>query len=589
MTFLFIIILFLVLFKASFYLFSKDVFLGIVSILFVVISITAFKFKKDDFFEKLRKNKYLISEKKSLYLFSIILSFGLLIRFILGPLKTGAFIDEFYQLFSAFGILEGNGPVQVYVDRGAYNRGLYVSYLVSLSFKLFGKNLFAARLIPFFLGFSNLVLVYFLAKRIGSKLVAYTAVMVSSVEPMMIFIHTYVREYVFIQFFVLFSLLVLFEMREDYLRNYSFLFSKKTWSLLVPFLFFNIISCSFTNSFNKYSVILVILLFAVIFFLEKYWRKLKSLDSEKAVFLLLSISLITGITILKFGYIQTSILGGHYVKGISLYPLSFSYILVSIYGPFLIMFIVGVLISFKEKNREAMYLIGIFLSIYLLFEFLSFQKKIDGNYVPVRIAGRFIAFCLPIFFIIASKAIPLFFESTGKLTGYFLKSDPYRYLSSGAIIFLLISAAVFAAYPAPYDDDKIRLRGPKYKDWGDGTSYLKNNIDANDTVISIPAHGAEFYGPKPDYTIMTQDWDYANRTTGEKGGERVYLMTNTPVINSTDELNQILNKKKKVWIIYSSDYLSRWSNTEIVNMVKNKTKKVEASDDLINVTILVSK
>jgi len=584
--FLALMSIFLFIFQNSFYLFSNDIFLLSIAILLFILSLIGFRYRN----EIISNIGYDSSHEKNIpFLFLIILSFGLMLRFILGPLKNGAFIDEFYQLFSALGILKDNTPVQVYVESGSYDRGFYVSYLVALSFKVFGRNIFAARLIPFFVGAANLILTYLIAKRISSRLVACFALIIVSGEPLMIFIHTYVREYVFIQFFVLFSLLILFNLRKHYLKSDRFLFSKKTWFLLTPFIFFNFISWYFTNSSNKYSVILVISLFALFFFLEIYWNKLKSLQTKKIISILIFLAIIMIISIFKFSQIQTILFGEVYIRGISLRPLSFTNILVSIYAPILLMFIIGFYLLFKENNKEAMYLAGIFLCIYILFEFLAYQKTIDGEYTQVRIAGRFIAFCMPIFFIIASKSVPFFLEIINKISKQILNSDIKAHITSFIVIFILITGALFAAYPAPYDNNQLSLRGPQYKDWGKGTDYLKRNINENDTVISIPAHGAEFYGPEPDYTIMTKDWNYANRTTGYKDGKKVYLMTDTPVLNSTDELEQIFDRTGNVWIIYSSDYLSRWSNSEIVGYVKNKTKKVEASEDWINITVLVSK
>ncbi|MBS3816344.1 MAG: glycosyltransferase family 39 protein [Candidatus Thermoplasmatota archaeon] len=516
------------------------------------------------------------------YAFLVVLSAAILIRFLLGPLKTGAYIDEFYHLFSGLHIMEHGTTAQVYRGSGGYYRGLYVSYLVAFFFNSFGKSIFVARLVPFLVGMMNLLLLYVLARRITDRIIASFALLIFSLEPLMIFIHTYIREYVFIQFFAILSLLILFYLRRRYLQDGYFSLNKKNILSIAGLIFFNGICLAFTNSLNKYSAILVVVLFVILFLLEINYDRLTSLTHRKKFAILISLLVLAVITAFTFRDIQKVILGGVFVHGMSLKPGPFSFTgrLLYTYGPFLILFIIGGSMAWKEKDKELLYLTSIFLIIYLLYEFSNINWTIEG---------RFIAFSLPIFFIVASKGIPVLFEGLNRFLERFTGPTkfPSNQLFSGFVLMIVLIAALFSAYPAPESDDAPSLPGPPYKDWGEATSYLRQHVRRNDTVISIPAHGAEFSGPKPDYTIMTGDWDYANRTRGYRDGQLVYLMTGTPVLNSTEELNKVFNESDRIWIIYSADYLSKWSNDRIVDFVKNRTTRVKRSKNWVRVQVLV--
>lgn len=570
-------------FPEVFYLFSRNLAISLAVLGTFLLALLVFRYWKEIFRKNgddITRGADIVDNRIVLYASLAVFSGALLIRFLLGPMRTGAYIDEFYHLFSGLHLTEQGSTVQVYRGRGGYDRGLYVSYLVMFFFRSFGRSLFAARLVPFLMGAVNLVLLYVLAKRITGRTVASFALLIFSVEPLMIFIHTYVREYVFIQFFVLLSLLLLFDLRRRYLEYDNFSFGKRNILSIAGLIFFNGFCLAFTNSANKYSAILVVVLFIIFFLLEINWDRLTSMKSRERYLLLIVVLAAVGITAFTYIKIQKILLGEIFIYGIYLQAGSFTGRLFYKYGPLLILFGIGGAIAWKERNKELLYLTAIFLAVYLMYEISETHRIMEG---------RFIAFILPLFFIVASRAIPVLFKGVKEFLSSFTGSsrNPHNQLFSGFVLMIMLVAAIFSAYPAPESGDAPSFSGPPYKDWGESTGYLQQRVRENDTVISIPAHGAEFMGPKPDYTIMTSDWDYANRTRGYRDGQLVYLMTGTPVLDSTEELREVFNESNRVWIIYSSDYLSKWSNDRIVGFVKNRTTTVDSSEDWTRMNLLV--
>lgn len=535
------------------------------------------------------KGKEFVKDKRNLGTYLIILSFivVILVRFYMGPLNTGAYIDEFYHLFSGINILETGHPATVYSGQGFYTRGLYVSYPLAFLFVFLGKSIFVANLLPFFVGIGSVLIMYYLSRMITDKYTTSLMLIVTAFSPVLIFIHTYIREYVFIQFFSLLIAFAILKIREKIAEeeyNLRGLLKPKNLLLLVILTTSFLVPWFYANSANKIAVLAVFGTMSIFLVFEILYKSLDGPVKRIGVLSLFPLILIPVFFLRK--ELQVLAFGRVYLEGLSLTSNLFNQYLISFLGPFIILYIVGALLSIKEKNYEGMYISALFAIIYFNLEYFQINSS--------KFGVRAFTFSIPFFYLIAVKGIePLFLKISNYLRGKISRSK----LLSLLALLPLISLFIIGTYPSGfnfYDNpelprpNKVSHGEVKYKDWGKATAYLKENVKEGDIVISIPAHGAEFYGPSPDYTLMASKYPYALRTRGYKDGELRYLMTDTPVINSTKELKDLFNYSKAVWIIFPGIKLRQWGSEEFETIVKRRTIQVEESENWKNMILLRS-
>ncbi len=519
---------------------------------------------------------------EKLVLIAFILAF--LIRFLLGPLKTGSYIDEYHHLLSGINILSEGVPAQVYINQEFYSRGIYISYLVASFFFLFGKTLFAARLVPLIFGLITIYLVYLISKRVMNNYLSSMLLVLMGFEPVMIFIHTYVREYVFVQFFSILSLLLLLRIRETIFDNLK-LFLRKENILLIGGLIGTLWFCWNFIGGNKYAVYVVIGIFCSILIFELVYR---ANNISRFFKVSLSCILLAGfLMFLAVPNVQNLVFGRIFIYSFSLEYGLFSQYIVEFYGFLLIFFLAGIALCYSQRNPTGLYTSIIFLMIFFLFEYGHL------NTPKGELAVRFIAFSFPFFFIISAKGLEAPFV---KIKNYLsVKETKIGSPTTISFVILLIITffLVYSTYPSDFDFfEEPSLPRPDgvvevpYKDWGRAASYLKEYKRKGDILIAVPSQAAAFYNLGVDYTII-KSWHLKNRTTGYEDEELVYLRTNTPVIESTDSLTNIFEGDGRVWVLYSGYNLKRLGSTEINNLIKKETLMIEESTEWRAITLLL--
>jgi len=163
----------------------------------------------------------------TVFLLLIVLS-GIYIR-IDGLANLGLAFDETIHLYAAKSILETGEPT---LPSGYnYNRSIFFTYAVALSFKLFGVNEFTARLPSIIFGTLSIILVFFIGRRFFGSPVGLIAAFLMAFLPFEIVWSRTCRMYSMYQAFFLAGFLTFYLGLENEQRVERSARQSKNWSL----------------------------------------------------------------------------------------------------------------------------------------------------------------------------------------------------------------------------------------------------------------------------------------------------------------------------------------------------------------------
>lgn len=539
------------------------------------------------FFEKYKGNRFcfLSNERirnmfyKWIYIFALlcIVTMGFYIRFYdLGYLSYTH--DEASMVKFAKGILTKGYP---YKTIGPIEKPLttyeLVPYPIALSMGIFGMDEFGARLPSLFFGTITIIIIGITGARLFDKRVGILASVIYAFLPWAI---KWSQNTYHPQQTQLFALLTIFfiylavsesdiKPKYLYLGGISFIISYLSWEgvgFMLPALL-----CAVAAIKGK----------------ELSWLKNKHLWLT-----------ITGVGMgiflqqaRRLSYQIPYIVVGTGTSDVTLPSLFF---LDSMYDPYF--YINNFLLIENHVVMTLLLIIGIPFLIYnkahrylyvTLFSVLFMMTGLIPNH-----ANRHVYFLLPVLILLSTSIlfslIDIISQSKEGSISIFSRISGIAAMSSLAILLFLTTNTRFlklyklSSFPSnPIFTSRMNIYSTDYRTTG---KFIQTNFQKGDIIISNMSHTIEYYSDKrPDYylqmytdrrvfyDISKKDPNYLDRYVGGK------------VIRSLNELLDVLNRHKRVWIVATNDRIFRSVNdNEIIRYIKkNSTAKNESTNTII--------
>jgi hypothetical protein len=490
-------------------------------------------FKRDYLKEMEKKEEERKEDKKKFdwyeIAFFIVIVLYLIIQFSMFRYK-GGYPDEFRHILAGKTLFEEGVFPKITTTFGqkGYVRGAPISYLIAILFSIFRVSNDVAKLAPITLGFINLFLLNGISGSIlKNKKVRILSLLLYVFSSWLIFMHFYIRHYVFLEFSFIFTVFLFVKIEQNTIKKY------KTVLYLTLLLLINSINYFFMYDSIGYIIPFVSLFGLIYIFLYKVYQLKINLPSFKKTFKLnrfhkLLLLLLIGIIVflISSNFInyksllhslmnkQTNTADGHY---------NFNTFFLGLYSFFFIFFIFGIFSNFlSKKNHPAFFL---FLPAMLLHYLSTISLQIM----------RVLVYLLPIFFILSFYGLE-----------NILKIFKKRYLK--VLIFLLF---IFCSIIILHSDRKIIFPGgspiyPKeigYDEYEPMYAYIKENFDDYILINTEYTNQKEvLYGVTTDYRL---DFRWRGQSCGtymyedQNGVCRQYYV-NTPTITNRDDFYNIL-------------------------------------------------
>jgi hypothetical protein len=460
--------------------------------------------------------------------FVVIVTLFVAIKIGMPLIYGGTFIDEYFHIFSGIELFKTGHFAEIY-SGGNYLRGPYVSFFVGLLTFLFGTTIFVAKMVPAILGIINFFLLYILARKIITRkkyilmlMLTYSLFLTTTIN------HFYIRMYVFYETFLL--LIVLW-----FLYLNKLIINKKWRRVTLNIIIIIIINLIFRIITNGPDANLINLI-SLLFFLSIIFSFLRSfLFNKKILYALFGI---------MFSFMILTILGIYPIQHIASYLLDiinsegkylggagyFQYFFKTFNLFFSAFFLLSLGVVKNKKIKFIIYPMGALFLIHL-FSPLSLQVI------------RGILYFIPIFLLIGFFGI----ERFGR--------DKILKLSIAIIIFLTI----WNSYPPGFFETPYLIKNELNYVNNDIFKEIPNYCENSILITSSRPGIFLIYSLKPDYYLNTKYGDeswvlgdlestfaYSNKSSGKF----IDSYSDTEIIKSSEEFDQILNKHTKICFIY---------------------------------------
>lgn len=478
---------------------------------------------------------------------NIIILAVLILGFILRIHSLGSesfWFDETISSIAAISLSEHGTPV--FTSGHFYGRAILNTFLISLSFSVFGVNEFAGRFPSVIFGALIILLVYHIGSRWGNKRIGIIAAILVAFSVWEIAWSRQARMYQQLQFFYLLSLYLFYGYVSN--RNKKYLF------LLVASFIATVLSHVF-----GYTLIVVFLLFLIISFLRQN-KDMNVLRQKNVLYIGIVFLFLLGIAYNK-GVIS------HVVQTQVNYYGGYIYFLKKSLGFSLFAAVPGATVLMNRDWSKGLLLT---LSVVIPFYVIFFHVLLFGV--------RYLYFVIPVLFILVAYFLDFIVEYTSQIISRrscYVKantsakntavSDGVRgknavqdYCSPDipvkpVIYSIMVVSLIFLMYFSPaftFTPKEVYDLGPNAprSDFKKAYSYVSNNMQPEDVIISTWTAPAQFYLGKNDYWLS---FNVIGTGTGSftvnNGSRDVY--SNSIVIKDTKMLENITLSHKRGWIV----------------------------------------
>jgi len=493
----------------------------------------------------------------------IIMIFLVITGFILRVYDLGVhsfWLDEAISSNAAVAFLNNGTPT---LPSGIlYERGILNTFLMAVSFKLFGISEFAARLPSVLFGTLTILLAYIIGSRWGNRRIGIIAAFLVAFSVWEIAWSRQARMYQQLQFFYLLSVFAFYE----FIENLRF-----KWVLLLAI---SAVGAVLSHEFG-YVLLLVFGIYLIIIPLREQYQSKK----------------FKPIYIFKMLLILAALLGFAYYKGIISsvmgtnidYYDTYIYLLKKDLGIFLFLAVPGgtVLVN-RDWKRGLLLISALIIPLYFIF----FHVLLLGT--------RYLYLVIPIMFILVAYFLDFIADGLvlciskiryhlgrfsyavrvrSKLPHIgFLKDVPVKMTAEAVMALMLISAMYFSQGFAfiPREEYDLGINAPQ-SDFKKAYSYVKENMQPDDAVLSTWTPPSLFYLGKSDYWLA-----FNVVGTGEDsfviGNSSHEVYTNAVVIRDVRELKNTIQIHGRGWIV--TDNLAWFKlDTDMREYIENNTNK----------------
>lgn len=494
----------------------------------------------------------------------IIIILLFLIGFLLRIYDLGVqsfWLDEAISSNAAVALLKSGSPT--FPSGILYDRSILNTLLITLSFKIFGVNEFAARFPSVLFGTLTILLVYLIGSKWGNQRIGIIAAFLIAFSVWEIAWSRQARMYQQLQFFYILSLYVFYEFTVNL---------KLKWFLLLAF------STAGTILSHEFGYVLIPV-FATYLVIMAFKKQFKPKTFISSYFL-------------KLILIFAALLGFAYYRGIISLVMStdinyydkYIYLLKKDMGIFLFLAVPGgtVLVN-KDMKKGLLLIAALIIPLYFIF----FHVLLFGTrylYFVIPILFILIAFFLDFVADVLKRFLPVTNDFLGKFS-YIRRLREYqipyisffrcisgKYIANVIVSLLLISAMYFSPgfTFSPKEQYDLGVNAP-LSDFKKAYSYVKDSMQPDDVIVSAWTPPTLFYLGKSDFWLA---FDVVG--TGmdsfmlSNSSREVY--TNAIAIKDVNALENITQAYGRGWIIV--DNLAWYKlNPEMKGFIESNTDK----------------
>ncbi|MCM1987208.1 glycosyltransferase family 39 protein [Methanococcoides seepicolus] len=485
------------------------------------------------------------AELKVALLIGMITVVGFLLRFYhLGD--QSLWLDEAISSNAAAALLQYDSPV--FPSGHIYGRAILNTYLIALSYNIFGVSEFAGRLPSVIFGTLTIPIVYFIGAKLENRNVGILASIFIAFSVWEIMWSRQARMYQQLQFFYLASILLIYEFNNNR--------TTKNFVLLV----ICILGAMSSHLFG-YVLIPMALIYFLIGNIDIAKRiQIESIDIRPVV---LSLAILL---VLIFATDLTRVISQVFNTRYDYFG-SYIYFLEDWVPLFFYLAPLGAVMAFEKRPGLGTLLI---LSYMIPFYFISFHVKLLGF--------RYLYFIFPILVVFSSLLIIKLTEHKKEQLLPKLRFPNTKVLINSAIIILLLLASVAQFQLTPEDNYKLEPRTPQ-AEFKEAYNTIKTNMGPDDAIMAGWTPLAQYYIGKCDYWLAfpitgTGIDDFLINNT------QYDVYANATAIRDVRALEDVINAHTQGWIVVD-DMTQRGIRPEMRSYLSNDTIfKVESYDSL---------
>lgn len=481
-------------------------------------------------------------------LISLFIGFGL-IRLLITPLNF--WVDELYHVFAAQGILETGQPV--HPSGLLYTRSLITTFIVAVSFQIFGISEFAARIPFLFIGAAIIPLSYLLTREFFDQRAAIITAILLAFSPWQIYWSTIARMYIILQLVFVLYIYLICKAWDEWVKM----------GRITNIRFLSLIGASFVMIGVALQVHYLGILFVAVgaafltallwdFILKKYPR-FRTLNST-----FLFIAIVTAIAIAVFLTDPFGIFSSE-PGPIGMRLGEWFYLF--FFGKYFLMLGLFAVVAFvsllkQEAGKVSLLILGFFIPLIFLSLFLH-QKD-----------SRYIFFIFPLLVILSAYGICIAWD--------WYRANRVSLLSLvvpvgiGMLLLLtgfgLMGVLTDDYQPLPYEDP--------HPHWNYAAAYVESNMQEGDVVLSTMPVSTLYYLGKTDYWLRQNEfYGYTN----EKGVVRDQY-TGAVIIIDNEMLIRELSGRTG-WLIADRKLESYFTDPDVLAYVKENMSLVTNGSD----------
>ena len=516
-----------------------------------------------------------LSDKITVSILVILLMGGVYLRFFnLG--KPSFWVDELNHVYAGMALSEGENPT--FPSGVANGRSLIYSKLVGWSFSLFGVSEFSARFGSAILGLFSILLIYIVGRDLFSRRVGLIAAFFLTFAHPAIGWSRTSRMYTLFQFLFLLAVF-LFHKGVEANKAFKNVPEEKTgvlaklniylqnrglqwpWLLLSGLVF--IISLKVHLLTGLFAATLLVYC-AVCFFGQSFDEGFaESLSSKYAVCgAAMAGAILIGLVAFNLSAFVQYALDFHpdWARNIRMEDSHyyFWFLTAGDQFPLAALFLLGAIQAFIRLNKNAIFCVLAFI-VPLFFHSFVFSYKVSNYVFNIY----------PFFLLIIAYGLSNFYETEllGLISRLRDRGIIKRKLSPQSVRFaitamfvLLIPMTVWfrIAIKIPNIDSAGNNGAITHYDWRGAAQVVSQNEMPGDAVISTLPLTVLYYLGKVDYNLNMAHLDQSLKwETSSTNGRNHEFYTNVPSVKSIDELQEIMAKHAKGWLIADLYRLNR--------------------------------
>ncbi|WP_135606171.1 glycosyltransferase family 39 protein [Methanococcoides sp. NM1] len=486
------------------------------------------------------------AELKVALLIGMITVVGFLLRvYQLG--NQSLWLDEAISSNAAAALLQYGSPV--FPSGYIYGRAILNTYLIALSYNIFGVSEFAGRLPSVIFGTLTIPVVYFIGARLENRNAGILASIFIAFSVWEIMWSRQARMYQQLQFFYFASILLIYEFNNNR--------TTKNFILLV----ICILGAMSSHLFGYVLIPIAFIYFLIgnIDIAKKI--QIKSIDMRPVV---LSLAILM---IVIFATDLTCVISQVFNTRYDYFG-SYIYFLEDWVPLFFYLAPLGAVMSFQKRPGLAMLLI---VSYIIPFYFISFHVKLLGF--------RYLYFIFPILVLFSSLLIIKLTKNKNEQLLPKLQLPNVKVFINSAIIILLLLTSVAQFQLTPEDNYKLEPRTPQ-AEFKEAYNTINTNMGPDDAIIAGWTPLAQYYLGRCDYWLAfpitgTGIDDFLINNT------QYDVYANATAIRDVQALEDVVDAHDQGWIVVD-DMTQRSISPEMTSYLSNDTIfKVESYDSLI--------